>query len=132
MKKVGFKLCTLLVSKLFLDCKFVPVSCDKLLFPLIQNSKFNNFLWVCWFLCNTLSNFVPPAWKIYNPYYHNAVGHARVDFICKSKCSVKNLLRYKSISQVGKLWLCLQSNFFGSVLVLFSIYRIHYVSKVYD
>ena len=26
---------------------------------LIQNSKFNNFLWVCWFLCNNLSNFVP-------------------------------------------------------------------------
>ena len=28
--------------------------------PLIQNSKFNNFLWVCcWFLCKNLSNFVP-------------------------------------------------------------------------
>ena len=39
--------------------------------PLIQNSKFNNFLWVCWFLCNTLSNFVPPAWKLHNPYCHN-------------------------------------------------------------
>ena len=26
----------------------------------MQNSKFNNFLWVCWFLCKNLSNFVPP------------------------------------------------------------------------
>ena len=38
--------------------------------PLIQNSKFNSFLWVCWFLCKNLSNFVPPAWKLHNPYCH--------------------------------------------------------------
>ena len=36
--------------------------------PLIQNSKFNNFFWVCWFFCKNLSNFVPPAWKLHNPY----------------------------------------------------------------
>ena len=34
--------------------------------PLIQNPKFNNILWVSWFLCKNLSNFVPPAWKLYN------------------------------------------------------------------
>ena len=28
--------------------------------PLIQNSKFNNFLWVCWCLCKNLSNLIPP------------------------------------------------------------------------
>ena len=28
--------------------------------PLIQFSKFNNFLWACWFLGKNLSNFVPP------------------------------------------------------------------------
>ena len=39
--------------------------------PLHQFSKFNNFLWVCWFLVKNLSNFVPPAWKRDNPYYHN-------------------------------------------------------------
>ena len=39
-------------------------------FPLIQFSKFNNFHWVCWFLGKNLSNFVSPAWKINNPYYH--------------------------------------------------------------
>ena len=27
---------------------------------LFKNSKFNNFLLVCWFLCQKLSNFVPP------------------------------------------------------------------------
>ena len=32
------------------------------------NPKFNNFLWVCWFFCKNLSNFVPPTWKLHNPY----------------------------------------------------------------
>ena len=41
--------------------------------PLTQFSKFNHFLWVCWFLGKNLSNFVPPAWKPHNPYCHN--GH---------------------------------------------------------
>ena len=39
--------------------------------PLTQFSKFNNFLWVCWFLGKNLSNFVPPVWKLHNPYCHN-------------------------------------------------------------
>ena len=39
--------------------------------PLHQFSKFNNFLWVCWFLSKNLSNFVTPTWKLDNPYYHN-------------------------------------------------------------
>ena len=26
---------------------------------------------VCWFLCKNLFNFVPPAWKLDDPYYHN-------------------------------------------------------------
>ena len=38
--------------------------------PLILNSKFNNFLWVCLFLGKNLSNFVPPVWKLHNPYCH--------------------------------------------------------------
>ena len=38
--------------------------------PLHQFSKFNNFHWVCWFLAKNLSNFVPPAWKLDNLYYH--------------------------------------------------------------
>ena len=38
--------------------------------PLIQNTKFNNFFWVSWFLGKNLSNFVPPVWKLHNPYCH--------------------------------------------------------------
>ena len=38
---------------------------------LIQNSKFDNFLWVCWFLSKNLSNFIPPVWKLHTPYCHN-------------------------------------------------------------
>ena len=32
--------------------------------------KFNNFVWVCWFLVKNLINFVPPIWKLHNPYCH--------------------------------------------------------------
>ena len=39
--------------------------------PLTQFSKFNNFLWVCWFLGKNLSNFVPLVWKLHNRYCHN-------------------------------------------------------------
>ena len=42
--------------------------------PLHQFSKFNNCLWVSWFLCKHLSNFVPPAWKLHNLYYHTCLG----------------------------------------------------------
>ena len=38
---------------------------------LIQNSKFNSFLLVCWFLGKNLSNFVSPVWKLHNPYCHS-------------------------------------------------------------
>ena len=38
--------------------------------PLLKFSKFNNFLWVCWFLGKNLSNFVPPDWKLDNSYHH--------------------------------------------------------------
>ena len=33
---------------------------------LIQNSKFNNFLWVCWFVCKNLSDFVSLVLKVHN------------------------------------------------------------------
>ena len=38
---------------------------------LTQFSKFNNFLWVWWFLGKYLSNFVPPVWKLHYLYCHN-------------------------------------------------------------
>ena len=37
-----------------------------------QFSKFKNFIWVCWFLCKILSNFVSLPWKLHNPYCHIA------------------------------------------------------------
>ena len=39
--------------------------------PLTRFSKFNNFLWGCWFLAKNLSNFVPLVWKLHNPYCHS-------------------------------------------------------------
>ena len=39
--------------------------------PLVQFSKFKSFLWVCWFLCKNLPNFVSLPWKLHNPYCHN-------------------------------------------------------------
>ena len=36
-----------------------------------QNSKFNNFLLVCWFFSKILSYFVSLPWKLNNPYCHN-------------------------------------------------------------
>ena len=40
--------------------------------PLIQFSKFNNYLWVCSFLGKNLPNFLPPVWKLHNPYCHSS------------------------------------------------------------
>ena len=37
------------------------------------NPKFNSFLWICWFLCKNLSDFVPPAWKLHNLYCHRVI-----------------------------------------------------------
>ena len=39
--------------------------------PLHQFSKSNNSLLICWFLGKNVSNFVSPAWKLDNPYYHS-------------------------------------------------------------
>ena len=52
--------------------------------PLIQNSKFNKFLWVCWFLGKNLSNFVSPIWKLHNPYCNNQ-GYPNKHFYCSSQ-----------------------------------------------
>ena len=49
--------------------------------PLTQFSKFINFLWVCWFLGKNLSNFVPPVWKLHNPYCHSVEGFPKKNFV---------------------------------------------------
>ena len=56
------------IFKSFYFLKWCPIFDTSLL---IQFSKFNNFLWVCWLLCKNLSNFVPPVWKLHNPCCHN-------------------------------------------------------------
>ena len=38
--------------------------------PILQFSKFNNYLWVCWFLGKNISNFVSPDLKLHNLYCH--------------------------------------------------------------
>ena len=52
--------------------------------PLVQFSKFKNFLWVCWFWGKNLSNFVYPVWKLHNPYCHN------IHCVCKLICEKEN------------------------------------------
>ena len=47
--------------------------------PLTQFSKFNDFLWVCWFLGKNLSDFVSPACKLDKLYYHNLQSRSRGD-----------------------------------------------------
>ena len=44
------------------------------------------FLWVCWFLGKNIFNFVPPAWKPYNPahiaiFYMGATTKVCIDFL---------------------------------------------------
>ena len=57
-----------LIKSLYYVLKWCPIFDSS---PFIQNLKFNNFFWICWFLCKNLSNFLPPAWKLHNPYCHS-------------------------------------------------------------
>ena len=68
-------------------------------------SKFNNFLWVCWFLGKNLSNSVPPAWKLNNPYYHTL--HACFDMWFRTKCfSMKKDRLCEKNSSIFFLFVC--------------------------
>ena len=79
--------------------------------PLTQFSKFNNFLWVCWFLGKNISNFVYSAWKLNNPYCHNRYAGKRRTvgnrYAGTKRCVVKKHLMSKTGSnrinlKVGK------------------------------
>ena len=50
---------------------------------LVQFSKFDNFLWVCWFFSKNLSNFVSSVWNLHNPYCHNVLACNVVKIIWK-------------------------------------------------
>ena len=63
-----------------------------------QFSKFNNFLWVCWFLSKNLSNFVRLVWKSHNRYCHN-MEHAGFDL----KSSLIHFSNHKLPSFISKV-----------------------------
>ena len=71
-----------------------------------QFSKFNNFLWACWFFCKNLSNFVPPGWKLYNPYCHNTQSHVsrlvKCDVIGWKKCRRSKFCHTSARSYYGR------------------------------
>ena len=46
--------------------------------PLVQFSKLQNFLGICWFLDKNISNFVSPVWKLHNPYCHIEHSHGMI------------------------------------------------------
>ena len=48
--------------------------------------KFNNFLWLYWFLGKNLSNFVPPIWKLHNPYCHTYAHQKLMPQIFRPSC----------------------------------------------
>ena len=80
--------------------------------PLVQFSKFKNFLWICWFLCKILSNFVSLPWKLHNPYCHNPqTKKVFQSFYWKRKRQEKmrtwvNLLGWLNIAKPGLFRLC--------------------------
>ena len=47
----------------------------------VQFSKFDNFLWVCWFLGKNLSNFISPVWKLHNLYCHKCTEEQFTSFL---------------------------------------------------
>ena len=44
--------------------------CELLRLPISPILKIQKFLWVFWFLGKNLSKFIPPVWKLHNPYFH--------------------------------------------------------------
>ena len=54
--------------------------------PLTQFWKFNNFLWVCWFLAKNLSNFLPTIWKLHNLYCYSMYVSFYVIILNFSRC----------------------------------------------
>ena len=69
--------------------------------PLVQFSKFNNFLWACWFLCKNLSNFVPLPWKLHNPYCHT-LGQSKL--MCQRENLSRVLYLPKMASSLKLFW----------------------------
>ena len=81
--------------------------------PLTQFSKFNNFLWVCWFLSKNLSNFLPPVWKLHYPYCHNL--HGKINSSAVLLYSLKSPLKITIFKRFPQAW-----RFFKAFVYLWS------------
>ena len=40
---------------------------------ILQFAKFNDILWICWFLAKNLSNFLSLSWKLHHRYCHKYI-----------------------------------------------------------
>ena len=69
-----FLLLTFLITSIFKSLYFLKWCPILDISPLHQYSKFNNFLWVYWFLGKNLFNFVPPTWKTQQPVIPHKLG----------------------------------------------------------
>ena len=70
--------------------------------PLTQFSRFNNFLWVCLFLGKNLSNFVPPVWKLHNPYCHSNDQDHCVSTNIEGACKISPFKKIKNVNFITK------------------------------
>ena len=87
--------------------------------PLTQLSKFNNFLWVCWFLGKNLSNFVPPVWKLHNPYCHTFDTITNLNLSCDQNSLVVDGSNSTPIGNVTYEWTL--NNILISILAIFPL-----------
>ena len=83
----------------------------------VQFSKFDNFLWLCWFLGKNLSNCISPVWKLHNPYCHKCTEEQFTSFLYGE---FTNYRRFKELngSKGGNL---------GPKITFINIYLFFYV-----
>jgi hypothetical protein len=87
-----------------------------------QFSKFNNFLWVCWFLDKTLSNFVSHVWKLHNTYCHKLITPAYLGV------RITRIGAWPSFLIWSPLWYCVVSALLqSSNIVLYLIYLLQLI-----
>ena len=72
--------------------------------------KFNNFLWLYWFLSKNIYNLASPIWKLHNPYCHiDKITGSRLTSVwcikCRSKYSSNTVLSLLRNLMHQTLWL---------------------------
>ena len=96
--------------------------------PLVQFSKFKNFLWVCWFFGKNLSDFVPPIWKLHNPYCHTSHPHD-LEGMVKKKKTIKAVVTFSNPG-VPIMINWFRVNFGADKYYIIHIYYLHSNSNV--